>query len=198
MAPDHSLVLPTFAQPLELHTKRCVLRQWKDSDLPAWAAMNADADVRRYFPSVASVEQALGEAQRCRDAIAQRGWGMWALEVPGVMPFAGFVGLNAPHYDAPWIPAVEIGWRLTRAAWGQGLATEAAIAALDFGFTHLQLRQIVAITVPANTPSRRVMDRLGMVRDEAADFDHPRIEAGHPLQRHVLYLVQQRLATAPA
>jgi RimJ/RimL family protein N-acetyltransferase len=197
MGPDHSLVLPTFAQPLELHTKRCVLRQWKDSDLPAWAAMNADAEVRRYFPSVASVEQALGEAQRCRDAIAQRGWGMWALEVPGVMPFAGFVGLNAPHYDAPWIPAVEIGWRLTRAVWGQGLATEAAIAALDFGFTRLLLREIVAITVPANTPSRRVMDRLGMVRDEAADFDHPRIDSGHPLQRHVLYRVQQRLATPP-
>ena len=143
MAPDHSLVLPTFAQPLELHTKRCVLRQWKDSDLPAWAAMNADAEVRRYFPSVASVEQALGEAQRCRDAIAQRGWGMWALEVPGVMPFAGFVGLNAPHYDAPWIPAVEIGWRLTRAAWGQGLATEAAQAALG-GHDNEQMHLILA------------------------------------------------------
>ena len=197
MSAEAYLVLPTFAQPLELHTKRCMLRQWKDSDLPAWAAMNADAEVRRYFPSVASVEQALGEAQRCRDAIAQRGWGMWALEVPGVMPFAGFVGLNAPHYDAPWIPAVEIGWRLTRAAWGLGLATEGAKAALDFGFTHLKLREIVAITVPANTPSRRVMARLGMVRDEAGDFDHPRIEAGHALQRHVLYRAQQRLATAP-
>lgn len=198
MSAEAYLVLPTFAQPLELHTRRCVLRQWKDSDLPAWVAMNADAEVRRYFPSVASVEQALGEAQRCRDAIAQRGWGMWALEVPGVMPFAGFVGLNAPHYDAPWIPAVEIGWRLTRAAWGQGLATESANAALDFAFTQLKLREIVAITVPANTPSRRVMGRLGMVRDEAGDFDHPRIEAGHALQRHVLYRAQQRLATAPA
>jgi RimJ/RimL family protein N-acetyltransferase len=198
MKPDPYLVLPTFAQPLELHTKRCVLRQWKDSDLPPWVAMNADAEVRRYFASVASVEQTLGEAQRCRDAIAQRGWGMWALEIPGVMPFAGFVGLNAPHYDAPWVPAVEVGWRLTRAAWGQGLATEAAMAALNFGLTHLGLREIVAITVPANAPSRRVMDRLGMVRDEAGDFDHPRIEAGHPLQRHVLYRTQQRLATPPA
>jgi Acetyltransferase (GNAT) domain len=98
-------------------------------------------------------------AQRCRDAIAQRGWGMWALEISGVMPFAGFVGLNAPHYDAPWSPAVEIGWRLARAAWGQGLATEAAKAALDFGFTRLMLREIVAITVPGNAPSRRVMER---------------------------------------
>ncbi len=181
------LVVPVLAQPVELHTKRCVLRLWKDSDLAPWCEMNADADVRRYFPSVATQEQARGEAQRCRDAIAQRGWGMWALEVPGVLPFAGFVGLAVPHYDAPWIPAVEIGWRLMRSAWGQGLASEAAQAALDFGFTHLKLHEIVAITVPSNTPSRRVMDRLGMVHDEAGDFDHPRIEAAHPLHRHVLY-----------
>jgi RimJ/RimL family protein N-acetyltransferase len=198
MNPDRYLMLPTFAQPVELHTKRCVLRQWKDSDLALWCATNADAEVRRFFANVADEEQARGEAQRCRDAIGQRGWGMWALEVPGVFPFAGFVGLAVPHYDAPWIPAVEIGWRLTRAAWGQGLATEAAKAALDFGFTRLLLREIVAIAVPANTPSRRVMDRLGMVRDEAGDFDHPRVEAGHPLQRHVLYRAQQRLATPPA
>jgi RimJ/RimL family protein N-acetyltransferase len=185
--PERSLVLPTFAAPLELHTRRCVLRQWKPSDLAPWADMNADPEVRRYFSSIATEEQARGEAERCRDAIAQRGWGMWALEVPGVLPFAGFVGLAVPHYDAPWMPAVEIGWRLPHAAWGQGLATEAAQAALDFGFARLGLAEIVAITVPANTPSRRVMERLSMLRDEAGDFDHPRIEAGHLLRRHVLY-----------
>jgi RimJ/RimL family protein N-acetyltransferase len=190
MTTERWLSLPTFAQPLELHTRRCVLRQWKDSDLPPWAAMNADAQVRRYFPGIASEEQARGEAERCRDAIAQRGWGMWALEVPGMLPFAGFVGLNVPHYDAPWVPAVEIGWRLSSAAWGQGLATEAAQAALGFGFARLGLREIVAITVPTNAPSRRVMDRLGMVHDADGDFDHPRVESGHPLQRHVLYRTQ--------
>lgn len=187
MAPERALVLPTFAAPLELHTRRCVLRQWKDTDFAPWAAMNADPEVRRHFPSVATEEQAHGEATRGRDAIAQRGWGFWALEVPGLLPFAGFVGLNVPHYDAPWVPAVEIGWRLPRAAWGQGLATEAAQAALDFAFARLGLGEVVAITTPANTPSRRVMERLGMVRDETGDFDHPRIEAGHPMRRHVLY-----------
>ena len=196
------LALRTFAAPIELHTRRCVLRAWKDSDLAPWCAMNADADVRRWFPSLATQEQALGEAGRCRDAIAQRGWGMWALEVPGVYPFAGFVGLNVPHYDAPWVPAVEIGWRLPRAAWGQGLATEAARAALGFGFAELGLREIVAITVPGNAPSRRVMSRLGMTHDEAGDFDHPRIDAGHSLRRHVLYRLHrdawQRLATPAA
>ena len=181
------LVLPTFPAPLELHTKRCVLRQWKDADFAPWAALNADAEVRRHFPSVLDAEQAAAEAGRCRDAIAQRGWGMWALEIPGAFGFAGFVGLNVPHYDAPFVPAVEVGWRLARAAWGQGYASEAAQAALEFAFTRLGLREVVAITVPTNAPSRRVMQRLGMVRDTDADFDHPRIDAGHPLRRHVLY-----------
>jgi RimJ/RimL family protein N-acetyltransferase len=193
------LALRTFAAPIELHTRRCVLRQWKDGDLAPWCAMNADIDVRRWFPSVASEEQARGEAARCRDAIAQRGWGMWALEVPGTFPFAGFVGLNAPHYEAPWVPAVEIGWRLTRAAWGRGLATEAARAALGFGFLELGLHEIVAITVPDNEASQRVMTRLGMTRDADGDFDHPRVEPGHPMRRHVLHRLdrdaRQRLAT---
>ena len=182
-----TLVLPTFAAPRELHTRRCVLRQWKDADLAPWAAMNADPEVRRHFPTVLDAEQAHAEAGRCRDAIAQRGWGMWALEVPGAFAFAGFVGLNVPHYDAHFVPAVEIGWRLPRAAWSQGLASEAAQAALDFAFTHLDLREVIAVAVPGNEPSRRVMQRLGMVHDEAGDFDHPRVEAGHPLRRHVLY-----------
>jgi len=181
------LVLPTFAAPLELHTRRCVLRNWKDSDLAPWAEMNADPDVRRYFPNLLTPEQAQAEAGRCRDAIEQRGWGMWALELPGVMPFAGFVGLNVPHYDAPFVPAVEIGWRLARAAWGCGHATEAAEAALAFAFARLHVQEVIAITVPGNLASRRVMQRLGMVHDPAGDFDHPRIEAGHPLRRHVLY-----------
>jgi len=181
------LVLPTFPAALELHTRRCVLRQWKEADLAPWAAMNADPEVRRHFPGVLDNGQALAEAGRCRDGIDQRGWGVWALEVPGAFAFAGFVGLIVPHYDAPFVPAVEIGWRLPRAAWGQGYATEAAQAALEFAYRRLEVREVVAITVPGNEASRRVMTRLGMQRDEDGDFDHPRIEAGHPLRRHVLY-----------
>lgn len=181
------LVLPTFGSPVELHTRRCVLRQWQDSDLVPWAEMNADAEVRRFFPDVLDAERAGAEASRCRDAIAQRGWGMWALEIPGTFRFAGFVGLNVPHYDAPFVPAVEIGWRLPRAAWGQGFATEAAQAALEFAFDRLALREVIAIAVPANAASLRVMERLGMHRDTTGDFAHPRVDAGHPLCRHVLY-----------
>ncbi|MEO7105441.1 MAG: GNAT family N-acetyltransferase [Rhodoferax sp.] len=186
MAP---LMLQTFAAPVELRTPRVLLRQWKDSDIDAWAAMNADPEVRRYFPSVLSRADAQGEADRIRASIAQRGWGMWALEVPGVHPFAGFVGLNLPGYEAPWMPAVEIGWRLAPAAWHKGYATEGAAAALHFAFTQLRLPQVVAMSVPTNGPSHSVMERIGMVRDEAADFDHPRVPDGSPLKRHILHRV---------
>ena len=127
------------------------------------------------------------------NAIAQRGWGMWALEVPGVHSFAGFVGLNLPGYEAPWMPAVEIGWRLAPAAWHKGYATEGAAAALNFAFTHLELPQVVALSVPTNEPSHCVMDRLGMVRDFVADFDHPRVPVDSPLKRHILHRISPEL-----
>ena len=106
-----TLVLRTFTSPIELRTPRVLLRQWKDSDIDAWAAMNADPEVRRFFPAVLNRAEAQAEADRIRASITQRGWGMWALEIPGVHPFSGFVGLSLPGYEAPWMPAVEIGWR---------------------------------------------------------------------------------------
>jgi len=184
-----TLVLRTFAAPMELRTPRVLLRQWKDSDSDAWAAMNADPEVRRYFPTVLNRAEAQAEADRIRGAIAQRGWGMWALEIPGVHPFAGFVGLSVPGYEAPWMPAVEIGWRLAPTAWHQGYASEGATAALAFAFTHLELPQVVALSVPTNTPSHNVMHRIGMLRDAAADFDHPRVPEDSPLRRHILHRI---------
>ena len=181
------LVLKTYPHPLELRTPRTLLRQWRDDDLPAWIAMNADAEVRRHFPSVHTADEARGEAQRIRDALLQRGWGFWALEIPGQLKFAGCVGLLVPTYEAHFLPAVEIGWRLSREAWGHGYAREAASAAAEFAFKELDLDEIVAITIPDNTASRRVMERIGMRHDAQGDFEHPRIAAGHPKRRHVLY-----------
>jgi len=183
------LRLRTFASPFELRTRRLLLRQWKDSDYAAWAVMNADAEVRKYFPKVLNREDADGEATRIRAGIAQRGWGMWAIEVPGVHPFVGFVGLSVPAIDVAWMPAVEVGLRLARDAWGQGYATEAAAAALHFAFNELALNEVVAMSVVPNTPSHRVMDRLGMVRDPAADFDHPRVPQDWALKRHILHRI---------
>jgi RimJ/RimL family protein N-acetyltransferase len=135
--------------------------------------------------------------------IARRGWGMWAIEVPGKFPFAGFVGLNVPGIDVDWMPQVEIGWRLSREAWHAGYATEGATAAMQFAFDELKLAQVVAMSVTTNTPSHKVMERLGMTQDVRADFDHPAVPADWPLKRHFLHRLhhaewQQRQQSAVA
>jgi RimJ/RimL family protein N-acetyltransferase len=186
-----ALVLKTFDGVRELRTQRTLLRNWVDADLEPWVAMNADPEVRRYFSFVATREQALAEAQRARTNLTRRGWGPWVLEVPGVLPFAGFVGLFVPAWSAHFTPAVEIGWRLPREAWGQGYASEAAAAAAAFALDMLQLDELVAITSPDNLPSRRVMTRIGMQHDTEGDFAHPAIAADHPLNRQVLYRLQR-------
>ncbi|HEY7851574.1 MAG TPA: GNAT family N-acetyltransferase [Caulobacteraceae bacterium] len=170
-----------------LRTSRLILRDWRDDDFPAFAAMGADPAVMAHFPALLDRAASDALAARIRAHHAAHGWGSWAVEVPGEADFIGYVGLQTVSFDAPFAPAVEIGWRLARAHWGRGLATEAARAALAFGFERLALPEIVAFTVPANARSRAVMERLGMTRDPADDFDHPRLAEGHPLRRHVLY-----------
>lgn len=171
----------------KLETSRLVLRGWRDSDLPAFAAMSADPRVMAHFPGVLDRAESDAVAARIRAHFAARGFGFWALEVPGVAPFAGFVGLSMPSFPAHFTPCVEIGWRLAQAYWGRGYASEAARAALRFGFASLRLDEIVALTAVGNEPSRKVMQRLGMTRSPADDFDHPRLPEGHRLRRHVLY-----------
>ena len=130
--------------------------------------------------------------QLIRDHFERHGFGVWAVEVIGGAPFIGFIGLSVPSFDAPFTPCVELGYRLAFEHWGHGYATEGSRAALDFGFTTVGLSEIVAMATVGNVRSRRVMERLGMTRDPADDFDHPNIVSGHPLRRHVLY----RLAAA--
>ena len=122
-----------------------------------------------------------------REHFARHGFGLWAVEVPGVAEFIGYVGLAVPRFEAHFTPCVEVGWRLARAYWGRGYATEGARAALDIGFRQYGLDEIVSFTVPANRRSRAVMERLGMTHDPADDFDHPNLPEGHRLRRHVLY-----------
>ena len=157
------------------------------ADRRPFADMNANPDVMEYFPAVLSREESDRLADRIEEHFVTHGFGPWALEIPGVASFAGFVGLSVPPFEAPFTPCVEIGWRLARAYWGHGYVTEAARAALNFGFDELSLQEIVSFTVPANTRSRRVMERLGMVRDPLEDFAHPLVPEGHPLRPHVLY-----------
>ena len=174
-----------------LTTARLRLRQWREEDLAPFAALNADPQVMEFFPKILTRAESDVVAGRIRDHFARHGFGLWAVEAPGVVDFMGFVGLAVPSFEAHFTPCVEIGWRLAREHWGHGYATEAATAALAFGFGDRALEEIVAFTVPANIPSRRVMGRLGMRRLPSDDFEHPAIADGHPLRSHVLYRLRR-------
>lgn len=171
----------------ELFTERLRLRGWHASDRRPHAAMNADPDVMRHFPATMTAAESEAMFERIAAHWAAHGFGLWAVERRDDGRFLGFTGLTRPAFEAHFTPAVEVGWRFARGAWGQGYATEAAQAAVRFGFETLGLGEIVSFTVPANDRSRRVMDRLGMTRDPQDDFDHPRLPHGHPLRHHVLY-----------
>jgi len=174
-----------------LTTERLRLRPWEDPDLEPFAALNADPRVMEFFPGCLDRAESDTLARRIVKGFAQRGYGLWAIEVPGAVDFAGFVGLSIPEFEAPFTPCVEIGWRLAAAHWGKGYATEGAQVALAFGFFELDLEEIVSFTVPANKPSRRVMERLSMTHSPADDFDHPSLPEGHPLRPHVLYRLRK-------
>jgi ribosomal-protein-alanine N-acetyltransferase len=173
--------------PVILSTPRLLLRPWRESDFEPFAALNADPVVMEHFPSTQSREESDAFARRAMAHVEEHGWGQWAVEVVGGAPFIGFVGLSTKTFEAPFTPCTEVGWRLSRDAWAHGYATEAARAALDFGFQELGLAEIVSYTTLANARSIAVMERLGMRRN--IEFDHPLVAAGHPQRRHVLYRI---------
>lgn len=170
-----------------LTTSRLRLREWRDADLEPFAALNADPRVREFFPSVQTRQESTDSMLHVRQHFERHGFGLWAVEVIGGAPFIGFIGLSVPSFDAPFMPCVELGYRLAFEHWGHGYATEGSRAALPFAFGTIGLTEIVAFTAVGNERSRRVMERLGMTRNPADDFDHPNIASGHPLRRHVLY-----------
>ncbi len=170
-----------------LPTQRLLLRPWRVGDLPAFAALNADPRVMEFFPKCLTRDDSDHIAAAIRERMHQRGFGFWAVEVPGVAEFVGFVGLSVPSFESHFTPCVEVGWRLAFEHWGRGYATEGARAALAFGFEQLRLEEIVSFTVPANVRSRHVMEKLGMTHAAADDFYHPMLPDGHPIRRHVLY-----------
>jgi ribosomal-protein-alanine N-acetyltransferase len=172
-------------------TPRLILRPWRDDDIAPFATLNSDPRVMEHFPAVRTRAETEEQVTRIREHFECHGFGYWALEAAGVAPFIGFVGLKWTQFEARFTPCVDIGWRLAFEHWGRGYATEAARAALEFGFDKLRLKEIVSFTVPANFRSRRVMERLGMKHSPAEDFDHPLVPEGHPLRRHVLYRLPQ-------
>jgi RimJ/RimL family protein N-acetyltransferase len=171
---------------IEPETERLRLRQWKDSDYEPFARMNADPRVMEFFVKRLGRAASDAFAECLRSLIAERSWGLWAVELKPTRTFIGFVGLHVPPADLPFKPCVEIGWRLAAEYWGRGYATRAARAALRVGFEILELPEIVSFTSILNLRSQAEMHRLAM-RREAQTFEHPEIPVGHRLREHCLY-----------
>lgn len=169
----------------EVRTERLLLRRWLDSDREPFAQLTADTEVMRFFPAPLTREQSDGLAARADALFDLHGYGLWALERLDTGEFIGFTGLAPMPSGIPGAGGVEVGWRLAQSAWGQGFATEAAMAALRFGFDALGLAEVNSITAVVNIRSRRVMERLGM--RPAGEFDHPRLAPGSGIRRHVRY-----------
>jgi RimJ/RimL family protein N-acetyltransferase len=172
-----------------LQTLRLILRPWRTQDLNAFANLNADPDVRKYFPTVLDRVQSDAEAERIQAHFAQYGYGYFAVEAPGVADFIGMIGLAQARYELPgfgmnWI---DIGWRLARPYWSQGYALEGARAVVDYAFRDIKLQEIIAFTTPNNRRSRKLMERLGMTHHPFDDFLHPALPGTHEKARHVLY-----------
>jgi RimJ/RimL family protein N-acetyltransferase len=187
--------------PREIRTERLLLRRWLPSDRPEFARMNGDPRVMEFFPALLARAESDGRVDLMEAHFKRHGFGNWAVEIPGVAVFAGFIGLSYPRWEAHFTPCVEIGWRLAAEHWNRGYATEGAKAALAFGFRELELAEIVSFTVPANIRSRRVMEKIGMARSPGDDFEHPSLVEGHPLRRHVLYRIKPmewELSESPA
>lgn len=175
----------------ELTTARLRLRHWLTEDLAPFAELNADPRAMRLMRGLLTEAESREFARRAQADLTGRGWGMWAVARKDDGSFLGSVGLNCPAFSSHFTPCVEIAWRLLPRHWGNGYATEAARASLDYAFGVLERPEVVAFSVPHNTPSRRVMERLRMTHHERDDFDHPRIPPGDALSRHVLYRMRR-------
>ena len=174
---------------IQIKTPRLILREWLDSDLAPFAEMNADPRVMEYFPATLSFTETQELVARFRRHFLEHGFGLFAVELKDSKEFIGFVGLSVPQFAAHFMPAVEIGWRIASKHFGQGYATEAAREVLEFAWEELQLKEVVSFTTESNLASRRVMEKIGMVRDVKDDFLHPKLDENHRLSKHVLYRI---------
>lgn len=179
-------------------TDRLVLRGFVPEDRVPFGRMNADPEVMEFM----SRRLSPAESDAFLDRIVERwiadGFGLWAVERRADAAFIGFAGLSEPRFEAPFVPAIEVGWRLAREAWAQGFATEAGAAALRFGFEVLGRQEIASFTAVQNVRSRRVMEKLGLSHDPADDFDYPNVTPDHPIRRQVLYRIDRATWTAAA
>ena len=175
-----------------LTTERLLLRRWRDEDRLPFQRINADPRVMEFMPRLLTAERSDAMIVRIEEHFERHGFGLFAVEERTNAQFIGYVGLMIPSFQAPFMPAVEIGWRLAAEYWGRGLATEAARAVLHYGLDNLALDSVVSFAVPQNLRSLRVMEKIGMKHNPKEDFDHPKMPDGHPLRRHVLYRIGRK------
>ncbi|MEF2073554.1 GNAT family N-acetyltransferase [Consotaella aegiceratis] len=180
---------------IPLVSDRLIIRPWEERDRPRFHEMNSDETVMRFFPFRRNRDESDALMDRLNERFTAHAMTFFALERRDTSEVIGFTGLSPVGTELPFGPAVEIGWRLMPSAWGQGFATEAAAACLDYGFDELGLSEIVSFCVESNVKSAAVMLRLGFVEDEAGRFAHPTIDPQrHPeLSPHRLFrLAKQR------
>jgi RimJ/RimL family protein N-acetyltransferase len=180
----------------DLESARLRLRRWRAEDREPFARINDDAVAMEFFPARLTRAESDALAERIEAHFAEYGFGLWAAELRAEASFIGYIGLVVPQFAAHFTPCVEIGWRIERAHWGEGLATEGARAVVRYAFEELGLEALVSFTVPENVRSRRVMEKLGMTREAHEDFDHPGLPEGHLLRRHVLYRLSRSAGRA--
>ncbi len=173
-----------------IETERLILRQWQDSDLAGFAQLNANPTVMRYFPATLDRASSDALAERIKRYIDANGYGFYAAERKLDGRFIGFIGANQSPENYPFAPCVDIGWRLDQEFWGQGLATEGALAVRDDCFTRCKLDEIVSLTPVSNSPSEHVMQKIGMQK-QADTFLHPSMAQDHPLAEHILYRMNE-------
>ena len=177
--------------PVLIETERLRLRNWRDADLEPFARLNADPRVMEFFPRALDRADSAALVARERARIDAKGYGLYAAEVKDGGLFIGFIGLADVMFATAFAPAVEIGWRLSRQSWGSGYASEGARAVIDDAFTRLGFQSLVSFTAEWNARSRRVMEKIGMVRDAEGDFRYPTLPPDHKLAPHVLYRIDR-------
>ncbi|MEP6464681.1 MAG: GNAT family N-acetyltransferase [Parafilimonas sp.] len=174
-----------------IYTERLKLRKWIDADFIPFSAMNKDADVMKYYPSLLNEEETAAMMKRINSHFEQYSFGVFAIEKISTGEFIGYTGFMIPPFESFFTPCIEIGWRLKKVEWNKSYATEAAKACLQYGFDTLQFQTVYSFTAVVNSASERVMNKVGMIKQ--GEFNHPNIAPDNTLCRHVLYKIENKV-----
>lgn len=170
-----------------IKTERLLLRRWTSADLPVLASINMDPKVMEFVGPVLSELESQAMISRAELSWSNLSYGRFAVEIRQTSELIGFIGLAQCKFESHFTPAIEIGWRLAHKYWGFGYATEGATEVMNWALEEKDLKEVVSFTSASNIRSRRVMEKIGMHRNESDDFLHPRMLPNDPLRANVLY-----------